>query len=143
MIPYNEEEDKTNYQRFYESLRVCSDMAKEYLHRCIVDGRVDADSLYYFKNLFALQIDPDTNLARILCSNSDSSSNNEATKSSNIRFLNIDQELFNKSSEDFDKSHLDQSLLSFIKIMDTDQKVQLYEALRDMLKDDLEDLGGL
>lgn len=139
----NEDEYKTNYQYFYEMLERCTSMAKEYLHRCIIDGRVDPDDLYYFKNLFALQLDPLTNNSRILCSNSDPDCNNEATKSSNIRFITIDQDLFNKSSEEFDKKYLDQSLLQFIKMMDNERKLQLYEALREMLGDEMSDMGGL
>lgn len=137
------EEGITNYQQFIQSLKMCRNMASEYLHRCIIDGRVDSDSLYYFKNLFALWIDPETNKAKILCSNTDPSCENESTKSYNIRYISIDKELFNKSSEEFDKSHLDQSLLQMIKMMDSEQKTQLYDALRDMIQDELEDLGGL
>lgn len=136
-------EDLTNYQEFSQALKTCTSMAKEYLSRCIIEGRVNTEDLYYFKNLFALQINPTTNVARILCSNSPSDCVNEATKSYNIRYITIDENLFNKTSEEFDKDHLDQSLLVFIKKMNKEQKTQLYDALREILEEELTDMGGL
>lgn len=139
----DEQEDLTNYQEFSQALKACTNMAKEYLSRCIIEGRVNTEDLYYFKNLFALQIDTYTNVARILCSNSPADCDNEATKSYNIRYITIDEDLFNKTSEEFDKGHLDQSLLILMKKLNKEQKSQLYDALRDILEPELNDMGGL
>lgn len=136
-------EDTTNYQRFTTALNLCMNMANEYLHRCIIDGRVSSDSLYYFQNLVALTYDNVTRRSKIICSNTNPDSENESIKSYNLRFVGIDEDLFNKSSEEFDKAHLDQSLLQMIKLMDSEEKLQLYDALRDMIESELPDMGGL
>lgn len=136
-------EDITNYQKFTAALNLCMNMANEYLHRCIIDGRVSSDSLYYFQNLVALTYDNVTRRSRIICSNTNPDSENESIKSYNLRFVGIDEDLFNKSSEEFDKAHLDQSLLQMIKLMNSEEKLQLYDALRDMIEDELQDIGGL
>lgn len=137
------EEELTNYQVYTNAMKLCIGMANEYLQRCIIDGRVDPDSLHYFKNLVSLTYDNITGRSRIICSNTNPDSEVESIKSYNLRFVSIDEDLFNKSSEEFDKSHLDQSLLQMIKLMNSDEKLQLYEALREMIGEDLEDKGGL
>lgn len=136
-------EETTNYQKFSAALKLCMDMANEYLHRCIIDGRVDTDNLYYFRNLTALSIDLASNRSKIICSNTSPDSNNESIKYDSLRFINIDEDLFNKSSEEFDKQHLDSSLLQLVKLMTPEQKLQLYDAIREVIEDELEDEGGL
>lgn len=82
---------------------------------------------------------------KILCSNTDPRCENEAMKSFNIRRLPIDENLFNLSSLEFDKEHIDSSLLHLIMKMDSDSKQQLYDILREDMENngELEDLGGL
>lgn len=136
-------EEMTNYQVFMTTLNSCIGMAKEYLSRCTIDGRVDADSIYYFKNLLGLYIDEETGDGKILCSNTNPQCENESMKSYNIRKISIDEDLFNKSSYEFDKDHLDSSLLHLVKMLDSDTKVELYDALRGMIEDEMNDIGGL
>lgn len=132
----------SNYTKFIAALRLCNGMAKEYLHRCIIDKKVDPSNMYYFNNLLALQID-DTGRPRILCSNTDPNDKNEAIHSYNIRFIGIDEELFNMNSEDFDKKHIEPSIMSMVKMLDDDLKLELYEELRAALGGKLADMGGL
>lgn len=120
------------YNEFLDVLTTCNDYAKDYLHRCIIDGKVNANDYYYYKNLFALQIDATGN-ARILVSNTDPNCENETLKSYNIRFINIDKDLFNKTEEEFDKEHIDKSLYNMVQNLNRDEKLQLYDALKDML----------
>lgn len=121
--------ENTNYQSFVDSLKLCIEMAREYLDRCIIEGKVDSDNLYYFNNLFALHIDTETGEPRILCSNTNPKDSHESVHSYNIRFIDIDENLFNKSSEDFDKEHIDSSLIELISKMSKEEKIDLYESL--------------
>lgn len=135
----------TNYHKFMSALSLCNSMAREYLHRCIIDGKVDPDNMYYFSNLFSLHVDPDTGRPRIICSNTDPKDKNENITSYNLRFLEIDEELFNVSSEDFDKMHMDSALVTMVKMLDSDIKLELYDELRNVLQAEgkLADMGGL
>lgn len=128
-------EELSRYQRFVSMLRECSEMADSYLHRCIIDGRVQTADLYYFKNLFALQLDNFNGKVKILGSTTDPNCSNESTKSYNIRFLNIDQDLFNLSTEDFDKGHINKVIFGLVDKLSTDEKIQLYDALKESLED--------
>lgn len=132
---------QSNYNTFMIALKVCMNMAGEYLQRCIIDGRIESGNARYFNNLLALQIDPSTGAPKILGSNTHPDDSHEAIHSYNIRFIDIDENLFNKSSYDFDLTHLDSSLLTMIKMMSTEEKTKLYEELRKVLE--LEDKGGL
>lgn len=121
--------ENASYQNFVESLKSCMEMADEYLKRCIVEGKVEKGNLYYFNNLFALHIDPITGEPKILCSNTNPKDSHEAIHSYNIRFINIDESLFNKSDEEFDKDHIDASLIRLISKMSEEDKLNLYDSL--------------
>ena len=126
------------YDDFSSAVRLCVDYARDYLHRCIIDGKVSGDDLYYFKNLFALKIDEATGEVKILCSNTNPDCENEALKSYNIRFLSIDKDIFNKTEEEFDKEHLNSSVYNLVMRLSHDEKLQLYDALKDSINDNIE-----
>lgn len=132
-----------NYDAFLTALKACLSMANEYLNRCVIEGSLDKGNIYMFNNLLALSIDPTSGLPRLICSNTDPNDNNEAVHSYNLKFMNINQELFNKTSEDFDKAHINESLTTMIKLLNPELKIELYNELRVVLKDVLQDLGGL
>ena len=139
----NDEEliEMTNYEKFSKLLSICSGMAGEYINRCILENRIDPNNTYYFENLLAMAFDPTTNKCRLICSNTSPNATNESVKYNSLRFLPIDETLFNKSSMEFDKDHINNALLHLIHSLDSDQKLQLYDALRDIVE--VDDSGGL
>lgn len=120
----------TNYDKFLSALNLCNDMASEYLVRCMIEGTVDPDNKYYFRNLLALHIDPSTGLPRILCSNTNPNDTHEAVHSYNIRFVSIDKDLMNMSDDEYNKLHVDSALIKLISQMDEESKIVLYEELK-------------
>lgn len=132
----------TNYQVFINMLNNCMAMSKEYLQRAIIEGKIDPNNSYYFSNLLAISAD-NSNRARIICSNTNPDDTNEAVKGFNLRYVTIDEELFNKSSEEFDKAHVDKALMTIIHMMSEEDKLTLYDAIKNSGVVELPDSGGL
>lgn len=119
----------SNYQNFMDALKICMSMANRYLKRCLVEGTVDKENMRYFNNLLALHIDPETGNPKILCSNTNPKDSHEAIHSYNIRFIGIDEELMNKTDDEFNKENIDLALAELISQMSNEEKLKLYESL--------------
>lgn len=119
----------SNYQNFMDILKICMSMADSYLKRCLTDGKVDEENMRYFHNLLALHIDPQTGEPRILCSNTNPNDSHEAIHSYNIRFIGVDEELMNKTDDEFNKENIDVALAELISQMSNEEKLKLYKSL--------------
>lgn len=126
----------SSYDDFTVALSACISYAKDYLHRCIIEGKMDGDNIYYFNNLFALKIDERNGEPKILCSNTNPDCENEALKSYNIRFIGIDKDLFNMTDEEFDKEHIDKSIYNQVMRLSKEEKLKLYDALKEIVDEE-------
>lgn len=132
----SDEIGNSRYTIFVNALKMCEEMASTYLRRCIIDNRVQTSDLYYFKNLFALKVNKYTNEAKILGSTSDPDCPNESTKSYNIRYLDIDKDLFNKDPEEFDKENIDKSIFVLVDMLTREEKIKLYDVLKGIIDEE-------
>lgn len=121
----------SKYQEFLDSLNSCLDKANEYLNRCLISGQVDPSHMRYFKNLTGLTINENGD-AILLCSNTNPHDSHEAINSYNIKFINIDQELFNKDENEFNSEHLDMAIHSMIPKLNDEQKKAVYDIINRM-----------